>query len=234
MSHNYDIHARGAPADPSRRDPVHRIAGARSCRRSRRRAGLTTISASGAISGRWLAQGESVSRFGNDLPRLYQQELIAGIGYKLATSASLYGGYGIVIDFRPNLPKRVEHRPYQQLNLSLGKAGGGTLSARTRIEERFVEGFEDMGVRVRQQVRYVHPLAGKLSAFGTAEFFFNLNDTDWGAHSGFDRWRIGGGLRHPVGRKLAFELGYLNQRTAKRGASDVTDHIVTTALAFSF
>ena len=194
----------------------------------------TTISASGAVSGRWLAQAESDSRFGNALPRLYQQELIAGIGYKLADAASLYGGYSIVIDFRPNLPNRIEHRPYQQLNLTLGKAGGGTVSARTRIEERFIEGFGDMGVRVRQQVRYVHPLAGTLSAFGTAEFFFNLNDTDWGARSGFDRWRIGGGLRHPVGRKLAFELGYLNQRTAKTGAPDVTDHIVTTALAFSF
>jgi hypothetical protein len=57
----------------------------------------TTISASGAISGCWLAQGESDSRFGNALPRLYQQELIAGIGYKLGASASLYGGYGIVM-----------------------------------------------------------------------------------------------------------------------------------------
>lgn len=194
----------------------------------------TTISASGPISSRWLAQAESNSRFGNDLPRLYQQELIAGIGYRLDDSASLYGGYGIVIDFRPNLPNKVEHRPYQQLNLALGKLGGGTVSARTRLEERFIEGYGDLGVRVRQQVRYVHPLAGKLSAFGTAEFFFNLNDTDWGAHSGFDRWRIGGGLRHPLGRKLAFELGYLNQRTARRGFADLTDHIVTTALAFSF
>jgi hypothetical protein len=79
---------------------------------------------------------------------------------------------------------------------------GGTVSARTRIEERFIEGYGDMGVRMRQQVRYVHPLAGKLSAFGIAEFFFNLNDTDWGAHSGFDRWRIGGGLRHPVAGSL--------------------------------
>jgi len=193
-----------------------------------------TLSASGPVSGPWLAQAESTSRLGNDFPRLYQQELVAGLGYRLGESASLYGGYGIVIDFRPHQPNRIEHRPYQQLNLTLGKLGGGTVSARTRLEERFVEGFGDMGVRVRQQVRYVHPLAGRLSAFGTAEFFFNLNDTDWGARSGFDRWRIGGGLRHPVGRKLAFELGYLNQRTARRGAADQTDHIVATTLALSF
>jgi hypothetical protein len=193
-----------------------------------------TVSASGPVSGRWLAQAESTSRLGNDFPRLYQQELIAGLGYRLDESASLYGGYGIVIDFRPHQPNRVEHRPYQQLNLTLGKIGGGTVSARTRLEERFVEGFGDMGVRVRQQIRYVHVLAGSLSAYGTAEFFFNLNDTDWGARSGFDRWRIGGGLRHPVGRKLAFELGYLNQRTARSGAADQTDHILTTAVALSF
>jgi len=194
----------------------------------------TTISASGPVSGRWLAQAESTSRFGNDLPRLYQQELIVGAGYRFDEAASLYGGYGMVIDFRPHQPNRVEHRPYQQLNLSLGTLGGGPVSARTRLEERFIEGFRDMGVRVREQIRYVHPLAGRLSAFGTAEFFFNLNDTDWGARSGFDRWRIGGGLRRPIGRKLAFELGYLNQRTARRGLPDQTDHILTTALAFSF
>jgi hypothetical protein len=194
----------------------------------------TTISASGPVSGPWLAQAEATSRFGNDLPRLYQQELIVGAGYRFGKAASLYGGYGIVIDFRPHQPNRIEHRPYQQLNLTLGKLGGGTVSARTRLEERFIEGFGDMGLRVRQQVRYVHPLAGSLSAFGSAEFFFNLNDTDWGARSGFDRWRIGGGLRHPVGRKLTVELGYLNQRTARSGAPDQTDHIVATALAFSF
>ena len=193
-----------------------------------------TVTASGAVSGRWLAQAESDTRLGNDFPRVYQQELIAGLGYKVGDSASAYAGYSVIVDFRPNLPNRVEHRPYQQLNLNLGTLGGGTLSARTRLEERFVEGFGDMGLRLRQQVRYVHPLVGKLSAFGTAEFFFNLNDTDWGARSGFDRWRIGGGLRHPIGRNIAAELGYLNQRTARSWAPDQTDHILTTALAYSF
>jgi hypothetical protein len=193
-----------------------------------------SVSASGPIDGRLLAQGESITRFGNDINRLYQQEAYAGLGYKFSDQVSLYGGYGIIVDFLENKPNRTEHRPYQALNLNLGKIVGGTLSGRTRLEERFIEGADDMGIRLRQQLRYVHPLSGKLSAFGSAEFFFSLNDTDWGQHSGFDRWRLSAGLRHPIGKKLNLELGYLNQYAAKYRATNTMDHVLTTTLAVSF
>jgi hypothetical protein len=192
-----------------------------------------TVSASGSVHDNLLAQFESVSRAGSDISRVYQQELTAGLGYKLSNQASLYGGYGIVVDFLEGKPDRTEHRPYQALTLNFG-IGRGTLSTRTRLEERFFEGADDIGIRIRQQFRYSHPVSGKLSAFGTAEFFFALNDTDWGAKAGYERWRIGGGFRHPIAKKLNLDLGYLNQYAPKKNARDTMEHIVTTGLSLSF
>jgi hypothetical protein len=193
-----------------------------------------TASASARLGGPWQGQVETITRIGSNFDRHYQQETTGLLGYKLSDSATIFGGYANVVDFLENRRDKVEHRPFQQLNLNLGKLGGGTLTARTRLEERFIERADDMGLRFRQQLRYAHPVAGKLAAYGSAEFFFALNDTDWGQHSGFDRWRIGAGFRHPIGRKLNVELGYLNQYSAKYRATNTMDHIVMASLAVAF
>jgi hypothetical protein len=193
-----------------------------------------TAGASAKLGGPWQAQLETITRIGNDFDRHYQQETTGLVGYKLSDKATLFGGYANVVDFLANRRDRVEHRPFQQLNLNLGKIGQGTLTARTRFEERFIERADDMGLRFRQQLRYTHPVSGKLAAYGSAEFFFALNDTDWGQRAGFERWRIGAGLRQPIGKTVNVELGYLNQYGYKPTARDTMDHIVTASLSVAF
>ena len=193
----------------------------------------STVSASGSLSGKWQGQLETITRIGSDFSEHYQQEFLAGIGYELSDKATVSGGYVRVIDFRPG-NDRTEHRPFQQLSLDLGKIGSAKLSSRTRLEQRFVEGGDDMGLRLRQRLQLSHPVSGKLSANAGAEFFFALNDTDWGARSGFERWRIGAGLRHPIAKNVNFDIGYLNQFNSRRNRRDSMDHIVTTGLSLSW
>jgi uncharacterized protein DUF2490 len=194
----------------------------------------STFAASGGIGGRWLAQCEIVLRFGDDGTRLYQHTLRGAIGYKLGGKVSAYQGYAHVVNIVEGGPDRREHRPFQQLNFDLGKALGGALTARTRLEERFMEGSGGVGFRLRQQLRLVRPVEGDLSLFASAEGFVALNDTGWGARSGFERLRTAAGLRHPIGKKLNGELGYLNQYNVRRNGRDTMDHALTLAVSLSF
>jgi uncharacterized protein DUF2490 len=194
----------------------------------------TILNASGTIEGRWLAQGDANIRFGGEGTRLYQRTIRGALGYKLGKKASIYAGYANVLNYVDGGPNRSEHRLFQQLSLDLGRAGGGSLTGRTRLEERFMEGGDDIGLRLRQQLRYARPLDGDLSIFVSAEGFVALNDTDWGARAGFERLRSAAGLRHPVAARVSGELGYLNQYTRRRNGRDTMDHAMTVALSLSF
>ena len=70
-------------------------------------------------------------------------------------------------------------------------------------------------------------------AVGWSEVFFNLNDTDWGAQAGLDRWRNFVGINIPLREGVAFEPGYLNQ-FVNRSAGDEIDHVLSATLNVSF
>jgi hypothetical protein len=70
-------------------------------------------------------------------------------------------------------------------------------------------------------------------AVGWSEIFFNLNDTDWGAQSGLDRWRNFVGVNIPLRDGVIIEPGYLNQYV-NRAAGDQIDHVVSATLNVSF
>ncbi len=66
------------------------------------------------------------------------------------------------------------------------------------------------------------------------ELFLPLNDTDWGARSGFGQNRAFGGLGVTLDpqRKVTLEFGYLNQYVNRRD-TDLMNHIVSLALLIS-
>jgi hypothetical protein len=157
----------------------------------------------------WL---EAQTRFYDDAGRLGQLLLRPGIGYKLDANTTVFLGYAYVRTDQLATPHTNEHRIWQQLSFRLaGDGQGATVVGRSRLEQRFMSGSGDMGLRFRQQLRLTAPLAGKARAVGWAEAFVALDDTGWGQRSGFDRLRSFAGITVPLGPSLALEPGYMNE-----------------------
>jgi hypothetical protein len=132
------------------------------------------------------------------------------IGYKINTKTTFWLGYArIGIDGEPS--NTYEDRIWQQATFSMGALFGGSLSGRTRLEQRFRdEVASDTGHRLRQFVRWAKPINEKWSMVVWDELFVGLNDSDWGQRSGFDQNRLYVGPAYHLNKKWRVELGYMN------------------------
>lgn len=161
----------------------------------------------------------------------YQQLLVRpGLGYDLGGGRSLWLGYAWIETDPEGRDDFEEHRIWQQFLWS-GKTGALGLQSRTRLEQRFVDTGSETGWRARQFVKLTHPLAPG-SRFGLAayeEAFFDLNDTDWGAISGFVQNRLFVGLSYKLDEtgRWTLETGYLNQYLARERSRDTMNHILS-------
>lgn len=174
-------------------------------------------------------------RFTDDSSRLGQFLIRPSIGLTLFDQTVLSLGYAYVRTSPENGANTYEHRPWQQLAFPIATVKDAfTLSNRTRFEQRFRDDGDDVGLRLRQQIRLMVPLGStRWNAVGWSEIFLNLNDTDWGAQSGLDRWRNFVGVNIPLRDGVVIEPGYLNQYV-NRSASDQIDHVVSATLNVSF
>jgi len=167
----------------------------------------------------------------------YGQSLVRpGLGYDLGKGFSTWLGYAYV-DTNPRSRSNIEeHRIWQQL-LWAGPVGDLGLQSRTRLEERTVDGDGETGWRLRQLFRgsYALPFAPRFGLVSYEEFFFDLNDTDWGADRGFSQNRFLVGLSAKLNDKgsVIAELGYLNQYIRRDGARDSVNHLVALNLMFN-
>jgi Protein of unknown function (DUF2490) len=194
----------------------------------------TSVWVTGPVVGPLLADGEIQLRFGDKGTRRSTVQARAALGTALSKKVTVYFGYLRAQQYpRGQNPVR-ENRLYQQLNWSIGKVGPGTLSARTRLEQRMFETRNVTGWRARQQLRYAAPVGrtGKTAVVLTTEAFVALNTTDWGARAGLDQWRNFAGINVALGKGLTIEAGYLNRYTRRSGARDRMDHIVPVTLVW--
>jgi hypothetical protein len=164
-----------------------------------------------------------------------QQAILRGaIGIRLSDRVSLYQGYAYIAQPRDGLePDRDEQRSFQQLSWTL-LPGATELSSRTRFEQRWVAGYRDMGLRVRQLARLETPIAPgdkPLKAVMSLEGMFVLNDTDWGSASGFDQLRSFVGLEVPLKGRSTVEAGYLNQLVNSTGGDVAVNHVLSVTLS---
>lgn len=196
----------------------------------------TTVIANGELAGDLAASVELQTRFGDDASRLRQSNLRVGLGYRASEVLTLYGGYALVTSHRGSRPDLTEHRLWQQASYALVASGAVHVAGRTRLEQRFFEASNDVGWRLRQQVRLAFPLTSERgpSLVATGELFIALNDADWGARNGLDQVRSFAGVNLPIGPRQTVEIGYLNQYVRRVDADDQINHVGLLTLAHRF
>ncbi|HQS95493.1 MAG: hypothetical protein B7Y31_02025 [Novosphingobium sp. 16-62-11] len=192
----------------------------------------------------WLAQFSTIEvgdkvllfsdvqfRLTDGADRLGQVLLRPAVGYRITPSDTLFVGYAYVRTEPLTGTPTDEHRMFQQALVRIaGKPGKVTVTGRTRLEQRWLEGRSDMGWRVRQMVRVDVPTRAGVSAIAWAEPFVNLDTTTWGQRAGFDQLRVFGGVGVPLARGIALEAGYSGQYVNRFNAPDRMNHIGSLAL----
>jgi hypothetical protein len=174
-------------------------------------------------------------RFYDDASHLGQMLLRPSLTYKLDGGWSLSAGYAYARTDARGAAVANEHRAWEQVGYRFTANDKMVVTGRTRVEQRFVEGRDGAGWRVRQQVRAAHALPGlgRTQALAWNETFYSLNDTDFGQRAGFDQTRTFIGLSLPLAAGTTIEPGYLNHRTFRDGP-DRVNHIVAVNLFTRF
>lgn len=170
--------------------------------------------------GKVLLWFDSHARFREEGDQLDTTIVRPGVGWRASPRLDLWAGYAHVTLRRPG-PDGSEHRAWQQATYPITEIAGGRLTGRTRLEQRFREGGDDTGWRLRQFVRWSRPIAGpNISLVLSNETFIGLSETDWGQGEGFDQNRAFAGLGWQMTRKFRLEGGYMNQQIEGGSGSD--------------
>jgi hypothetical protein len=178
---------------------------------------------------------ELSGRMVDDSSRLGVAIFRPAIGYKFSDSVTVFLGYTHQKTINEGRADVDENRIHQQLNWRIGKIGKATLASRTRIEQRWIKGANDMGWRLRERLQLQIPLKPKKTNLVlSSEMLFALNSTDWGARAGFDQMRNFIGVNFPIGKGMTLETGYQNRYQERRGSADRMDHIIPITLNISF
>ena len=149
--------------------------------------------------------------------------------YRLSSAVSVGGGAAYVnsIDGLLETGEDKEFRPHQQLTLSFGE-----LSFRTRVEERFFENADRMGVRIRQRIQATASVAKDTHAAFSGEVFYVARSEDDGGDEQIAQWRLNATLVHRASRHLEVTAGYLLMLTPQSGAPDKIAHVPQLTLTY--
>jgi len=180
----------------------------------------------------WLYGLDLQNKFANNSRKLAQSTWRASLIRVLDAHWTALAGFGFTPTDTPltSKPNR-ELRWTQQIGWN-GRAQDFTLGARIRIEERFYNTGEDCGVRTRYQVRASHPVPGcsAVSAVVWNEYFYNLNDTDYGARHGYDQNRLFVGTGWKLNEITRTEIGYLHNYVHRPGKDDRLNQTISVSV----
>lgn len=138
---------------------------------------------------------------------------------------------GGALEQRINDGGRNETRTMQQLS---GKHG--VLRTRLRLEQRFVDNADRMGLRLRPRLGVAVPLdeAGRWEAGADAELFWTLRSTSAGGDEGITGMRTQIGVGYEVSDNLGLSLTYLRQQDFEPGGPDEVGHAPLIGIEYSF
>jgi len=196
----------------------------------------TTANANVKLSDTWRLQQELTARFSDNRNGLYEIESVTLLGFRPAKDVTLAAGYVHNPQYSGGDFTVMEHRAREQVTLdNLATIGGGRLSARLRMEQRWREHADGTGWRMRPYVKFSLPLGkgSKTSLTLSNETFVNLNRTAFQRQDGLDRMRNLIAINTPLTKALSLEVGYLNQHGFVRGGEDTDDHVASFSLSLS-
>jgi hypothetical protein len=194
----------------------------------------TNAQATVKLSDKWRLQEEMTVRFSDNRHGLYELESNTLVGYRLNKIVTLWAGYTHNPQYSGGDFTVMEHRAREQVTFDgFAKLGPGKLNGRMRLEQRWRNGIDGTGWRVRPYLKYSLPIAGKTALNLSSEPFFNLNTTPFQKQSGLDRVRNLVTVSTPLTKGLSGELGYMNQHGFVRGGPDTSDNIAYFGLALS-
>lgn len=122
-----------------------------------------------------------------------------------------------------------EYRPHQQFRY----ARNG-LDLRTRFEQRWFDGADQVELRIRQRVQYSHPVAPRVDAFGSAEWFGIVQSRRDSGRRGTEQVRNIIGVSYAVSDRLEIAPSYMLQITPRAGSPDAISHIPQLTLNWTF
>jgi hypothetical protein len=188
------------------------------------------------LSDSWRLSQDATIRFSDNRNGLYEVELNTLLGFVVAKGVTVWAGYTHDPNYSAGDFTVMEHRAREQVTFDkLAEIGGGKLSGRLRTEQRWREGVDGTGWRVRPFVKYSLPLhkGGKTAFVVSAEAFVNLNTNAFQRSSGLDRTRTFVGLSAPLSRAISAEVGYLNQHSFVPHGPDNDDHVASISINLS-
>ena len=149
------------------------------------------------------------------------------INQDVAENVTLSGAF----ERRHNDGGRDETRLIQQMSTS-----HGILRTRLRLEQRFVDDADRMGLRLRPRLGVSVPLdeAGKWTFKSDAELFLTLRSTSAGGDDGLTGLRTQVGFAYDVSDRVSISAVYLRQQDFEDGAPDTVGHAPLIGLEFSF
>jgi hypothetical protein len=188
------------------------------------------------LSDHWRASEEITARFSNRRNGLYEVESNTLVGYRISKVVTLWAGYTHDPQYSGGDFAVMEQRAREQVTLdNFATVGTGKLSARLRFEQRWREGIDGTGWRVRPFVKYALPVhkGGRTAFVVSAEPFIDLNSTAFQRTRGLDRIRTFVGISTPFAKRLTADIGYLDQHAFVRRGRDTDDHVASISLGLA-
>lgn len=122
-----------------------------------------------------------------------------------------------------------EFRPHQQFRYA--RAG---LDLRTRFEQRWFDGADQVELRIRQRVQYTQPITDRIDILGSAEWFGIIQPRRGNGRGGTEQVRAIIGVAYEINDTLAIAPSYMLQLTPREGAPDAISHVPQLTLNYRF
>lgn len=185
----------------------------------------------GQLSSNWRTHLELQPRIFDDASELGLTIVRMAIGRQITPTVSLWGGYAWVP--RSLGPQTThEQRFWQQVSVTLPRAGRWAPSARIRLEQRWWDPWDGTVHRLRLMARAQRPI-GEGGPWHIAlydEAMITLDTTTPGPFRGYDRNRLFGGLGRRLSPTFTAEFGYMWENSTIRGPLQRNEHVASLVL----
>jgi hypothetical protein len=184
------------------------------------------------LSSHWSVSQDLTLRFSDEKGGLYEVEANSLAGYRMSKNFTLWAGYDFDPQYSHGDHTVTEHRIIEQGVVDkIATIGGGKLNGRLRFEQRWRDGMNGTGWRLRPYLRYALPISGSKVAFVLSdEQFWDLGTNSFQTVSGLERMRNFIGLSVPVTKTLGMDAGYMNQHHFVPNGKDSSDNIAYVSL----